>query len=92
MPVVVLVIACIIGLIYTGGFFSGESFVSAFANCSASMGLVLGSSVALVFAIIFFIARRVLAFQHEEIEVDHTSSAWPASPKGLRPWFPPSSF
>ena len=46
LPVVVLVIACIIGLIYTGGFFSGESFVSAFANCSASMGLVLGSSVA----------------------------------------------
>lgn len=63
MPVVVLVIACIIGLIYTGGFFSGESFVSAFANCSASMGLVLGSSVALVFAIIFFIARRVLSFK-----------------------------
>lgn len=60
---VVLVIACIIGLIYTGGFFSGESFVSAFANCSASMGLVLGSSVALVFAIIFFIARRVLSFK-----------------------------
>ena len=63
MPVVVLVIACVIGLIYTGGFFSGESFVSAFANCSASMGLVLGSSVALVFAIIFFIARRVLSFK-----------------------------
>ena len=63
LPVVVLVIACIIGLIYTGGFFSGESFVSAFANCSASMGLVLGSSVALVFAIIFFIARRVLSFK-----------------------------
>ena len=63
LPVVVLVIACVIGLIYTGGFFSGESFVSAFANCSASMGLVLGSSVALVFAIIFFIARRVLSFK-----------------------------
>ena len=63
MPVVVLVIACVIGLIYTGGFFSGESFVSAFANCSASMGLVLGSSVALVFAILFFIARRVLSFK-----------------------------
>ena len=63
LPVVVLVIACVIGLIYTGGFFSGESFVSAFANCSASMGLVLGSSVALVFAILFFIARRVLSFK-----------------------------
>ena len=63
LPVVVLVVACIIGLIYTGGFFSGESFVSAFANCSASMGLVLGSSVALVFAILFFIARRVLSFK-----------------------------
>ena len=58
LPVVVLVVACVIGLIYTGGF-----FVSAFANCSASMGLVLGSSVALVFAILFFIARRVLSFK-----------------------------
>ena len=63
LPVVVLVVACVIGLIYTGGFFSGESFVSACANCSASLGLVLGSSVALVFAIIFFIIRRVLSFK-----------------------------
>ena len=62
-PVVILVIACVIGLIYTGGFFSGESFVNAFANCSASMGLVLGSSVALVISLIFFIARRVLSFK-----------------------------
>ena len=43
LPVVVLVICCVIGMIYTGGFFSGESFVSSFANSDASAGLVYGS-------------------------------------------------
>ena len=63
MPVVVLVIACIIGLIYTGGFFSGASFVDAFANSSASVGLVLGGAVALVFTFIYYMMRDVLSFQ-----------------------------
>ena len=50
-------------MIYTGGFFSGESFVSAFANSDASVGLVIGSSIAVIITIIFLLARRVISFK-----------------------------
>ena len=53
LPVVILIICCIIGMIYTGGFFEGESFVNAFSNADASMGLVLGSMVTLVITFCF---------------------------------------
>lgn len=62
LPVIVLVAACVIGMIYSGGFFSGETFVDAFANSDASVGLVLGSFAAFAFTVIFFSARRVLSF------------------------------
>ncbi|MGN1339599.1 MAG: Na+/H+ antiporter NhaC family protein, partial [Oscillospiraceae bacterium] len=62
IPVVTLIVFCIFGMIYTGGFFSGESFMNAFANCDASFGLSLGSIGALLFIIIYFIVRRVLSF------------------------------
>ena len=48
-PVLVLIAACIFGLIYTGGFFEGVDFITAFSDCNASAGLVLGSSIALMF-------------------------------------------
>ena len=62
LPVVVLIIACVVGMIYTGGFFSGEgvSFVQAFSDSDASVGLVLGSFAALVITLIFYLFRRVL--------------------------------
>jgi len=63
LPVVFLIVACIIGMIYTGGFFDGESFVDSFANCDASVGLALGSAVAVVFTVIYLIARRVISFK-----------------------------
>ena len=62
-PVLVLIAACILGLIYTGGFFEGVDFVTAFANCSASMGLVLGSAIALMFTFVFYRVRGVMTFQ-----------------------------
>ena len=58
LPVVILIICCVIGMIYTGGFFSGETFVNAFSNCDASVGLALGSFVAIVLVCIYFIAFR----------------------------------
>ncbi len=63
IPIIALVVCCVIGMIYTGGFFSGESFVNSFANCDASIGLVLGSSVALMITIIYYLLRRVLTFE-----------------------------
>ena len=61
-PIVSLVIGCVIGMIYSGGFFSGESFVNAFSNSDASVGLVLGSFCALVLTIAFIMIRRTLTF------------------------------
>ncbi len=63
LPVIVLIICCIIGMIYTGGYFEGESFVNAFANCDASVGLLLGSFAALLITFILYIPRKVLTFK-----------------------------
>lgn len=62
VPVVFLVIGCVIGMIYTGGFFGGKSFIDAFADSDASVGLVLGSSVALILTIAYYLLRQSLSF------------------------------
>lgn len=63
IPIVVLVICCVISMIYTGGFFSGTDFVTAFSQSDASTGLAMGSAFCLVFAIIFYMIRRVVNFR-----------------------------
>ncbi len=62
-PIIVLIISCIFGMIYTGGFFSGANIIDAFANCSASLGLSMGSLIALVIIIITYLIRRVVSFK-----------------------------
>lgn len=67
-PVGVLIVCCLIGLIYSGGFFSADgdayhNFVGAFSNADASVGLVYGSFGGLIFSIIYFMARKVLSFK-----------------------------
>ena len=62
LPVAVLIVCCLIGMIYTGGFFSGETFVNAFANCDAATSLSMGSLVAMILTIVYYCARRVLKF------------------------------
>lgn len=62
LPVAVLIVFCVVGMIYTGGFFSGTDFVTAFANCDAAYGLSLGSISALIVIIVYYIFRRVLKF------------------------------
>ena len=62
-PIAVLIIFCVIGMIYTGGFFDGESFIDAFSNSDASVGLVFGSFIAMVLTVIFYLCRRVLSFK-----------------------------
>lgn len=62
LPIIVLIVSCVLGMIYTGGFFSGASFVEAFANSDASVGLVIGSSIALLLTIAFYVSRKVLSF------------------------------
>ena len=63
IPILCLVICCVIGMIYTGGFFEGAGFVEAFSQSDASVGLALGSFFGLVITVILYIARRVLSFR-----------------------------
>lgn len=61
-PIAVLVACCVTGMIYSGGFFSGASFVDAFSASDASVGLLLGSAVGLIFTFVFYLIRRRMAF------------------------------
>ena len=68
IPVIFLIISCVIGMIYSGGFFTaGEDgfhdFIKAFSASDASVGLVYGSFFAIVFAVIFYLCRRVISFK-----------------------------
>lgn len=63
IPVIILIICCVTGMIYSGGFFGGESFINAFANCDAAYALSLGSIISLIIIIIYFLARRTLKFE-----------------------------
>ncbi len=77
-PIVVLIVMCILGMIYTGGFFTKFNvledgtteangnflnIISSFSDSDASVGLVLGSFAALIITIIFYVCRKVLSFK-----------------------------
>ena len=63
IPIASLIVCCVIGMIYTGGFFDGVDFVTAFSNSDASVGLVLGSFFGLVLTIGLYCVRKVLTFK-----------------------------
>ena len=62
IPIAALIVCCVIGMIYTGGFFEGAGFVEAFSNSDASVGLALGSICAMLITIFVYLLRRVLNF------------------------------
>ena len=62
-PVLSLVIFCVIGMIYSGGFFSGTDFVTAFSQSDAPTGLVFGSFTALLLTLLFYLLRQSISFQ-----------------------------
>lgn len=62
LPIILLIVFCVIGMIYTGGFFSGTDFVTSFSQSDASVGLVLGSFFAFVVTVILFVVRRTIKF------------------------------
>ncbi len=78
-PIVTLIVCCVLGLTYTGGLFDGESFVDAFANSDASVGLVYGSAAALVITIVFYLCTKALSF----------SACMNALPEGFKAMVPP---
>ena len=63
LPIIVLVVACVIGMIYSGGFFDGADFVTAFSDSDASVGLMLGSAFGLLFAFIYYFIRKSMSFK-----------------------------
>ena len=62
LPIIVLIISCVIGMIYSGGFFSGASFIDAFSNSDASVGLAYGAFISIIITVIYYLIRRVLTF------------------------------
>ena len=62
LPIVLLILCCVTGMLYSGGFFDGVGFVEAFSASDASVGLLLGSAFALVFSLIYFGLRRSMSF------------------------------
>ena len=63
LPIICLIVCCVIGMLYTGDFFNGADFVTAFSNSDASRGLAMGSFFGLVFTILFYTLRRVMRFE-----------------------------
>ncbi len=64
IPVIVLIICCICGMMYVGGFWSGESLVDSFANTDASVGLPWGCIIAVIITFVYLICRRVITFKN----------------------------
>lgn len=67
-PVLVLIVACVLGLLYSGGFFTPDSgvymnIIEGFSNADASVGLVIGSFISLIFTVAYYMIRRVLNFK-----------------------------
>lgn len=63
VPVVLLIVCCVLGMVYTGGLFEGAGFAQAFADADASIGLVYGSAIALVLTVIYFVCTKGVNFK-----------------------------
>ena len=61
-PLLVLIVACVYGMLYTGGINDGKSIADAFADCDASAALAMGSFIALIFIFLLYIPRGVVKF------------------------------
>ena len=79
LPIIVLIVFSVIGLIYVGGFWDGASFIDAFADTDAYVGLPWGAMIALLFTIIYLLCRKVISF----------SDAMACIPKGFVNMVPP---
>lgn len=62
LPLIVLIVACIYGMLYTGGIHEGRTIAEAFANCDSAKSLVLGSFIAFVFTGFLYLPRRIISF------------------------------
>lgn len=63
IPILALIVCCVIGMLYTGGFFGGVDFITAFSESDADLGLTYGSFFGLVITIALYKVRGVLSFK-----------------------------
>lgn len=63
LPIILLIVFCVFSLVYVGGILDGESFVDAFSNTNATVGLPWGAIIALIVTIIYLMARRLVSFK-----------------------------
>ena len=63
LPVILLIVFCAAGMLYTGGFFNGVEIRHAFGNADASIGLMLGSFFAIVCTMIYYLIRKAMSFK-----------------------------
>lgn len=63
IPVVIIIICCVTGIVYSGGLFSGTPFLDSFANSDAAVGLSTGGLFALIIVIIYYMCRRAISFR-----------------------------
>ncbi len=63
IPVILLIVFCIVGMMYVGGFWSGSSLIDSFADTDASVGLPWGCIVALMITFVYLLCRRVITFK-----------------------------
>lgn len=63
LPILILIAICVFALVYVGGIFDGSSFVDAFSNTDATVGLPWGSIIALAITILYLCARKVVTFK-----------------------------
>ena len=62
LPLIVLIAACIYGMLYTGGIHEGKTIALAFADCDSSKSLVFGSFIAFCFTALLYLPRKVISF------------------------------
>ncbi len=79
LPVIVLIVSCVFGMLYSGGFFAGTSFIDAFAGCDASVALSWGAIIAIIIDVIYLLCRRVVTFKE----------AMECVPEGFKAMVPP---
>ncbi len=63
IPVIIIIICCVTGIVYSGGLFTGTPFLDSFANSDAAVGLSTGGLFALIIVIIYYMCRRAISFR-----------------------------
>ena len=63
-PLLVLIVASVYGMLYTGGIHEGKSIAESFANCDAGKSLVIGSFIAFAFTGFLYLPRKIITFSH----------------------------